>query len=329
MEIPVEVKNVITDPTDERVVAVDSGKYATKVAMKDKGGIERKEKFRTKMDFTREDATDSPQSYVVEYEGKRYLIGNAAESIDYEKDKAKDIHKLSTYLAVSHVVPNNTVVNLIIGCPLDIYYNVEERKSYSAFMKGTGDINISVNGRPKHYNIKNVMVCPEGSGVIYKNPSKYKDDIIGVIDIGGLNVNGCVYDQLTPTRSTHFTNNMGANVFLNELRQELNSTFKDANIQEYLMESVLRKGYIKTYKEESQKVIKDFKLKHLEKILDDCVKKGWDLKNMDIVFVGGGSALFAEEIKQLGYDAPSNVSTLDMENVLGFLAIGGIKYEKR
>ena len=312
----------------KRIVSVDSGKYATKAAMKEKNGATRQIKFRTKMDRTQEDTTSVADSFVVEFDGKKYLIGNEAETTDFDRSKAKEIHRLCTYLAIARLVENNEEVYLVVGCPLEIYYNVEERKAYEQYIKGTGNISITINGKQKNFRIMAVNALAESSGIIYKNGAKFRDDVVGIIDIGGLNVNGCVYEKMVPRKPTLFTSNLGANVYRNELRQRLNSTFKDANLQEYLMDKVIRDGYIKQYKEESAKVIQEFRQEYFERVMKDCKKKDWDLNNMDIIFIGGGSAMISNEIKAAGYALGANENQLDKENVLGFLAVGVVAYEK-
>lgn len=312
----------------KRIVSVDSGKFATKAAMKEKNGSTRQIKFRTKMDKTHEDSTTVVDSYVVEYDGRKYIIGNEAETIDFDRSKAKEIHRLCTYLAIARLVENNEEVYLVVGCPLEIYHNVEERKAYQQYIKGEGNIKITINGKQKNFHIMAVNALPESSGIIYKNAAKYREDVIGVVDIGGLNVNGCVYEKMVPRKPTLFTSNLGANVYRNELRQHLNSTFKDANLQEYLMDKVIKDGYIKQYKEESAKVIQEFRQEYFERIMRDCKRKDWDMKNMDIIFIGGGSAMFINEIKAAGYTLGASENQLDKENVLGFLAVGVINYEK-
>lgn len=310
-----------------KTVAVDSGKYDTKACLKQKDGRVEKIRFRTKMDDTLEEKSSDARSCVLEYDGRKVIIGEEAETADYTKSKAKDIHKLSTYAAIAQLVDDGDEVNLIIGCPLSIYMNVEERDAYKKFMIDEGSAVVVLNGKTKRFTIKNVIVCPEGSGIIYKNPNRYKDSLIGIIDIGGLNSNNCVYDRLTPIKSTSFTTNLGANIMRNELRQTLNSAFPEVNIQEWQIEDIIRKGHIKSRKKESAEIISEFLQGHVNNILQECVKKGWDIDNIDLTFVGGGSKLFENEIKNIVPDAVIS-ETAEWDNVEGFLAVGVLHYEQ-
>ena len=304
-----------------KVIGVDSGKFDTKVYLYSPNGNSKKFSFRTKMDETSEDRSTAAKSCVIEYNNRRVLIGDEAETSDYDKSKAKEIHKLATYAAIAQSVDYGDHVILACGCPLSIFNNVEERKAYKDFMWDKGELSVILNGKTKKFTIDNVVVCPEGSGLIYKNPAEYKDRLVAIIDIGGLNTNCCIYDRLTPVKSTAFTTNLGANIMRNELKQKLNSTFKDANIQDWQMEDIIRKGYIKSNKEESEVLISEFLQKHVSNIMQECVKKGWDIKNLDFVFTGGGALQFEREIRKI-VDDPVIGPEANWENVQGFAQVG-------
>lgn len=308
-----------------KFIAVDSGKYATKACLKETVDKNKKIKFRTKMDETKEESATNATSCIFEYEGEKYLIGDEAETVDFEKSKAKNIHKYSTYAAIAQLVEDGDTVGIGIGCPLSIYNNKEERTAYKNFMINKGKTTVIINGKSKTFEIDKVFVFAEGSGFIYKNATQYKDRLIGIIDIGGLNSNNCIYKDLLPIKSTSFTTNLGCNVLRNELKQKLNSAFSEVNLNDWQMEDIIKKGYIKSHKEESQKLISDYLKKHVDEILQECVKKGWDIKNIDLVFVGGGSKLLEKEIKEVIPDAVISENA-EWDNVEGFAEIGALKY---
>lgn len=310
------------------IIAVDSGKFATKAIRKLEDGTNKSIIFRTKMDLTQEEKSSDKRSCVIEYNGTKYLIGESAETVDFEKNKAKLVHKISTYAAIAQLLDNQNDVDVVlaIGCPLSIFVNVEEREKYKNFFLADGDITIKLNGVKRTFNIVQVVVCPESSGIIFKNSSEYKSKLLGVIDIGGLNTNCCVYNRLAPIKSTSFTTNLGANIMTNDLKQKINSEFVDVNLQDWQMETVIKDGYIKSHKAESSALIKNFFEKHMKDILFECERKGWDLKNIDLIFTGGGSKLLEQEIVRAVPDALiSNSAQLD--NVEGFYIVGAASVE--
>ena len=308
-------------------IAVDSGKYDTKALLKGvKGEDDKKIRFRTKMDDTMEEIASDRRSCVFNYEGRRVMIGDSAETVDYDKTKAKDIHKMSTYAAIAQLVDDGDEVLLTIGCPISIFNNVEERKQYKEYMHDKGELEVVLNAKRKRFTINDVIVCPESSGVIWKHANRFKDKLIGVVDIGGLNTNCCIYDRLSPVRSTSFTTNLGANILRNELKQHLNSAFAEANLQDWQMEHIIKDGRIKSHPEESKILIKDFLQRHINAVIDECKRKGWDIDNIDFIFVGGGSKLLENEIKNVIADAEIS-ETAEWDNVEGFAIIGGLKNE--
>jgi plasmid segregation protein ParM len=305
------------------IIAVDSGKYATKAVRRTASGELKKIMFRTKMDDTNEVSSNDRKSCVVKLDGKSYMIGNSAETVDYEKSKAKDIHRICVYTAVAKMLEKDEKeVVIAVGCPLSIFVNVNERANYRNYFMEDTDVIISINGEKRDFTIKDVVVCPESSGIIFGHHKEYKNRMVGVIDIGGLNTNCAVYDRLNPVRSTMFTTNLGANILMNDLKQVINSTFPEANIQDWQMEHIISEGYIKSHKSESAEIITNFFTKHFLNILDECKRKGWDLNNIDLVFVGGGSKLLEREINKLAPEGSVISSTAEWDNAEGFLTVG-------
>ena len=89
------------------------------------------------------------------------------------------------------------------------------------------------------------------------------------------------------------------------------------------MEYIIKDGFIKSNKEESKKIIKDFLQKHINNIIGEAKRKGWDINNIDFIFVGGGSKLLEGEIKNVIPDAEIS-DTAEWDNVEGFNIIGAL-----
>ena len=49
--------------------------------------------------------------------------------------------------------------------------------------------------------------------------------MVGVVDIGGLNINCCVYNKGVPVLSSLFTDDLGSNVLVSGLRKELSMKY--------------------------------------------------------------------------------------------------------
>jgi len=308
-------------------IGIDSGKYATKIAVERDGDI-RHGKFKTRMDANVEKMSqDDAESFSVEFEGKRYLVGKEARTQDFEDTKMKDIHKIATYTAIASDftgVGNGDHVNLAIGCPLTIYANRDLRMEYKKFIAPQGkEINIVVNGKRKVFTIDRSYVFPESSGVVYLNHEKYKEDLIGVIDIGGLNANCCIYDRGVPKvgTDTMFTLDLGGNV-LSQTAATMVERTGTGKLADYLIEDMMAKnGLKKGTHAESAKIVHDCKLEHVQKIYDQCLHHNWNLEYTEIVFTGGAASWLKDEIIKVFpyYDIDNLGVDADFKNVDGFL----------
>ena len=81
-----------------KYVAIDSGKFATKAVTLKPGRTEKLLVFRTKMEETNR-ASAQGTSSLVEYEGKKYILGEQAEVGSSKSSKAELLHKVAVYTA--------------------------------------------------------------------------------------------------------------------------------------------------------------------------------------------------------------------------------------
>ena len=262
------------------------------------------------------------KSYIVEYKGKRYLVGEQAEVSSAKLTKAEDIHRISTYTAIHQLANGDDTVVVAIGCPLSVFENPESKEAYKKYMFPDRQIEIKVNETTKKLTILSVIVFPESSGIIYLD-RKYESMSAGIIDIGGLNVNACVYNKTMPIISTLFTENLGSNVLAQNLKNALATKYGE-DIPQWMMEDILRDGYVvdnmesSGIREGSKEFIADFKKKHIESIIKKCEANGWNLRLTRLVFTGGTSELLRNEILQV---IPGAIICEEPEkvNVRGFL----------
>lgn len=304
-----------------KFIAVDTGKFATKAVTLRGDGSERFITFRTKSEETQRSEAQG-KSYIVEYKGKRYLVGEQAEVSSAKLTKAEDIHRISTYTAIHQLSSGDDTVVVAIGCPLSVFENPESKETYKKYMFPDRQIEIKVNETTKKLTILSVIVFPESSGIIYLD-RKYESMSAGIIDIGGLNVNACVYNKTMPIISTLFTENLGSNVLAQNLKNALATKYGE-DIPQWMMEDILRDGYVvdnmesSGIREGSKEFIADFKKKHIESIIKKCEANGWNLRLTRLVFTGGTSELLWNEILQI---IPGAIICEEPEkvNVRGFL----------
>lgn len=165
------------------IIAVDAGKHSTKAIMSDPNGNERVFTVRTKIEDYSSIIISKDNTYDIEYNGKRYILGNEASSSDYDTSKTKLAHKLAAYVAIAILLyPDNVDyciakdidrnVDLVTGCPISQFTNKETRNEYVDYLKEK-NIHIKINERNYGFSIDNVLVLPESIGVVIKDATEY------------------------------------------------------------------------------------------------------------------------------------------------------------
>lgn len=311
--------------TKRDILIVDSGKFKTK-AVKFKGGkVVEKFEVSTKINPTTEEASTSRSSFVVKLNGQATMIGGLAGEYNFDTSKAQEVHRRATYLSLTKLSDPKTPVILGVGCPLSVWFNTSAREKYMRFMlnfaegdlrdpnEGNVDLEFEVNGQPYTFKIEHLLVYPETSGFLIKNEEKYAGRSVAVVDIGGLNINGVVYQptgedgMLEPNEDTFFTFNKGGNVFMTELAKVLNTEF-GLNIQDYEMTEHFKRGYIKVDKERSAKIIQEFTNAYIDEIRGKMKAHSWSVETLDFAWVGGGSLLLKEHILAIPVFSDSEIS---------------------
>lgn len=309
---------------ESKLVSIDPGKHTTK-------GLVSGERisFRTKI-FKLDYGTGieaQGKSFNSRFEGKDYLIGDQGEEIDYTVDKANINHKLAVYTATAQLLGKSQAVKLVLGCPTSIYRNKDLRNDYRDYMLNEGRVKIGVNNKNYSFLIENILVLPEGSGVVYLKPNIFKGRRVAVIDLGGLNMNFTVYDNLIPQPSSMFTLNHGYTEIETRLVNELNSVYGVALKSEDI-QNILKEGGVKirgTFDIRSTEIIDGIIDQYVLKLVQETRKNNFNLDMMDVVFVGGTSLLVHDKIKQY---VPHAIIMEDAQwsNVEGFYRVGELKY---
>ena len=121
---------------------------------------------------------------------------------------------------------------------------------------------------------------------------------VGVIDIGGFNVNGCYFLSGRLIPEANITNQMGKYKLTSSLIRPLNKLSPTADFHIYEVEEALRTGFVINAEEKSGEIIMEEKIKYFEQILEDCRKSGWNLDFCDLIFCGGTAELLKDLIME-------------------------------
>jgi len=306
------------------LVSVDPGKYATKAITQSKRIY-----FPTRLS---PNPTMDPtgNTYHIQHQGNSYLLGEQAEQSSFDISKAEMVHKLATYTAITQLQEFDHHIQLVLGCPLNIYKNKELREAYKSYILDNRFIHLLINGISYAFYIENILVLPESAGIVYLSPTLFKNKRTAIVDLGGLNMNFCVYDNYIPQVSSMFTLNLGGyelqTNILNAINTKYGIVLNSQDIWYIVQQGGLKlKGKIDN---DSITLVNSLIEEYLHRVLQEVRKNGYNFDTMEVVFVGGTSKLIENKVRQCVPHAfiPEEA---EWSNCHGFFKIGELKYNQR
>ena len=304
------------------LVAIDNGYWATKLySANDKLSIlSRVEES--------EEITRGEGRYQIDYDGRKYLVGDDISNYEIENDKTKSLfHKILTLAALAKITDVTASYDLVAGLPINLY--TSQKDSFAEYLKTKGKEEVKINGSSKYIEIKNVKVFPQGAGTLYGiGAERYKNKRVAIIDIGGYTIDGCVFNNLNLINDSMFTEDYGTHRLFNKIAAKINSKHF-LNVKEESMQDIIKNGLSKQGKALNVNAeIRDAVLDMVNMIVRKCKSFGWELDNLDIVFTGGGVKI--EQIQSIIKDSiPQAIFADDSvyTNVKGFYKVGEVIYK--
>lgn len=302
------------------LISVDPGKYATKAKSSTKQIY-----FPTRI--SSQTVPPEGNTYNVQFNNESYMIGEMAEQQDFDISKASIVHKLATYTAIALLQGSENRIQLVMGCPLNIYKNKDLKEEYKNFMLNEKLNRIFVNDIVYSFYIENILILPEGAGIVYLYPSLFKGKRVAVVDLGGLNLNFSIYDNYVPQPSSMLSLNLGSysleTILINELNSKYGIVLNSQDAQYIIKDGGLKlNGMIDS---NSTGIVKNIIQDYLSKVLKEIQRNNFNLGTLDVCFVGGTSQLVGKEILRMVPHAfiPEEA---DWANCNGFFKIGELKY---
>lgn len=327
------------------IISLDVGKFDTKAVGKviDESAEEiKKICFRTKKYDLKNGFIDveGENSYKVVYDGNEYIIGEQGEDKSYDTSKTNLLHKVSAYTAITQFLEpsingkneNKNEIYMVLACPLSVLQIQEKKEEYKEFIKDNVAINIEVNDQHYTFEIKDITIKAEGSGILYLEQDLFKNKNMAIIDLGGLNMGFSLYRNGSCKKEDRFIEECGANELTELVREQL-VIYKGGNLVSYdQTEQALEKGYLAkmgSVDTESVQYINMGKEKYYKKVMSYIKAHGYKLEELDgVVFVGGTSQKIKEIIsKELEHSyIPSNAQ---LSTVEGLYKVAFVKYGKQ
>ena len=289
-------------------IVADSGKSISKGITKLNHQFH-KINFRTKVQEIQNLGVDiAPNNYLVEYEGNKYLIGDMVgeNKTDVDLTKTSMVHRLSVYLIIALFLEKAgtestgiPIVNLGVNTPTTVYKNLHLKEEYREYLLNDHHpVALRYNGKAMMFKINELIALPEGMGSVFSRINDFRDQRIMVWDIGSLNVNVAIFENLVPKLDSMLISHHGMNLLRSNLQQALSSQF-GATITIEDAERVLRDGVLYlngVVMEESRGIIEELKVSHLKEIINFVKASGLSFNNALLSVCGGGSILLRNTI---------------------------------
>ena len=269
-------------------------------------------------------------------------MGNAAPTeAEMTGEKATPTHRDCTLTAIALFCPKEGVedVHVAVGIPVKDWELVDKRNAYKDFMLPDGEARVRLKTKSdgpaedRRFVIRTKKAFPESQGALYAgDPREYADDMVAVVDIGGLNVNATIWSQLELDRESAITDELGGGRLVTGLAQALTSELGARADERVTMRALLREGDERALKprvpdpeleRRSREVIDAFLLDHARRIRQDCNARRWPLEYMQMLFIGGTSRLLRKEIAEVFGEGARVADDPEFANALGFLRILG------
>ncbi|WP_371069653.1 hypothetical protein [Sediminibacillus sp. JSM 1682029] len=321
---------------EQILIAVDCGKGNTKALAKWKGRTYTTT-FPTRMQQVKRFGVEiQPNSYLVEYNGDEFLLGEmVSESYsDFNLTKNSLIHKVAIYTAITRLLqkanaPSNVDIRLAVNVPISAYKDKIQKENFKSMIENENrTIHLIVNGKAFSLDLSDITIAFEGMGEVYAKPEKYRKGYTTVIDVGGLNCTYCQFKGVQPMVNTMISSDLGGvKILLGKIGKSINERY-GLSVSSDDLEYVLRSGYFASNGEifeDSKVFIEEIKYDHLQQIVQFAKSRGYTFNMSDIHFVGGGSNTLRRYIKQLFPHALISDNPL-YSNCLSFLKILEVKY---
>ena len=282
------------------VLSADIGKYETEITGRDLEGTKEDVKtvaLRTKMyDLSNGYIEVEGDSYVVEFDGKEFIVGEQGQSKSDDTTKTQFLHQLACYTAITKFLEAGSKDNKIfmtLACPLSVLSIQEAKEEYKNFIKGDDPSKIKVDGKEYEFTIEDITIKAEGAGIIYLEPNLFKDKSVAIVDLGGLNMGFSLYINKVCKKEYRFIEECGTDRLLDLVREQL-SIYKKGNlIDKDIAEKALNEGGLKKAGKldlDSIDFVETAKENYFKEVMGHIKAHKFDVDTLDaIVFVGGTS----------------------------------------
>lgn len=261
----------------------------------------------------------NPNKYKIEFEGKRYELGDGIENGSYsnENSKVNLHHRLCLLVSIALLLEKDgQIVNASVGLPSSHISNIHERKAFEELLKGEEgkSISLKINGVHKNFTINSIRPDSEGLAILprLKMMLENNQSDIAVIDIGGHNFNLRLFDAFGYSLDEKGISEeqVGINTLLNNLHVELISNLKNrdrkisrSDLKRFIKNRDLDSDMeLSNYEGDNSEFIDEFVKNYIQEYIVDKLSSysvKINAKGMKYLFTGGGATLLKPYIKEM------------------------------
>lgn len=294
---------------EEYIIALDAGKYAVKAIGRNFKGLTcdlKKLDIRTKIYNLKKGYIDAEgNSHKVIFNGEEIIVGEQGETKSYETSKTLFLHQICTYTVITQFLEPETrdnKIHMVLACPISVLKVEKAKQEYKSFIQGEGSIDINVDDKNYSFEISDIMIKAEGSGIVYLSPHLFKGKKVGVVDFGGLNFTFSLYTNgvcISPS-CDRFVEELGSIKLTNYVADDLTG-YKRGNIVKFdAAERALDLGYLSNFGQVdrgSQEIIEKSKERFFNEACDEINRHGFRIEELDsLIFIGGTTKKLVEII---------------------------------
>jgi len=297
------------------VLSLDNGKDSVKCMGIEHGtkveSLEdvKKVSFKTRTyDLTKGYIDVQGNSHKVVFNGQELIVGEQGNDRSFNTSKTEPLHQVSAYTAITQFIEPNTTDNKIdiaLACPITVLKSEKAKQDYKDLIKGDGPIKITVDDKDYEFEINDILLKAEGSGILYLSPTLFKNKKVIIVDFGGLNMTVTLYTNGTCVNpeKDRFAEEFGSIELINTVANDL-TAYKNGNIVNFTeAERALERGYMLSYgkpDKTSAQVIERTKKKFFDEACSKIASRGINLSYLDtVIFVGGTTMNFHDLISEL------------------------------
>lgn len=245
------------------------------------------------------------ESYEVQFDGNTYIVGEGAPKDYTGTSKTNIIHKVALYTGITKFlnpktdVTSENKVNLVLACPISVLKIQEAKEEFKKFMKGDGEIDITVDGKNFKFTIEDITIKAEGSGVVYMYPEIFKNQDVLVIDLGGLNMGWGLYRNGSCKNEDRNIEECGTDELLKFVKEQASiydkgNVFNDDDAMKALKDNGIKVAG--TIDPKSVPFIEKAKYNYFNEIMKNIKKYKINIDRFDKVVFVGGTTLHIKDI---------------------------------